>query len=68
MVLECDSKANDVRRKCVHNETIENDLVLRNVSLKCKKKHLDKKISEVIKKIDSSRNIKECFQDKHVEN
>ena len=65
LVLECDTIANEVRIKCVDRETIKNVQVRGNFSLKHKNKHHDKKVSEVTKKIDSSRNAKECFQDKH---
>ena len=38
-----------------------------NTCLKHKDRFCDRKISEVIKKIDNVRNLEECFQDKHGE-
>ena len=55
------------RVKCGDIEIIDNVQVRGNVILKHKNKHYDKKISEVIKKIDNVKHITECFQDKHGE-
>ena len=56
--------------KCVDNDMIDNVQVRGNLSLKNKNKnkYYDNKTSELIKKIDSSRNMKEYFQDKYGEN
>ena len=68
LVLECDSIAKEARAKCSDNEVIDEVKNRGNVSLKHKQKHYDKKISEVIKKIDSEKCMTEYFQDKYGEN
>ena len=68
LVLEYDSIAKEARAKCSDNKVIDEVKTRGNVSLKHKRKYYDKKISEVIKKIDSEKCITEYFQDKHGEN
>ena len=50
------------------NDVINDNVQFRgNVSLKHKERHYDRKISEVIKKLDISKNLEACFQDEHGE-
>ena len=63
-MLECDSVAKEARKKCGDDEIIDSVQVRGNVSLNWKKKHVDKKTSEVVKKIDSEKCMTEHFQDK----
>ena len=57
--------AKEVRLKCDADVINANSQVRGNVSLKHKNKYYDRKSSEVIKKLDSSKNVKDFFQDKH---
>ena len=67
LALECDQIAKEVRLKC-ENEIINDNIRFRvNICLKNKHSCCDMKISEVIKMIDSVRDVEECFQDKHGE-
>ena len=65
LMLECDNIAKEVRLKC-NNEVLNNNIQFRgNVSLNHKGRCYDRKISEIIKKLDSSKNLGEYLQDEH---
>ena len=67
LVLECDYEAKEERLKCKTEHENYNTRFRANVFLKCRNRHCERKISEVIKKIDSIRKVEEYFQDKHGE-
>ena len=67
LALECDYKAKEVRLKRENDYKNDNIRFRGNVCLKHKDRCCDRKISEVIKKIDSVGNSWECFQDEHGE-
>ena len=67
LMIECDNIAKEVRLKFT-NDAINDNVKFRvTVSLKHKYRCYDRKLSEVIKKIDISKNLEEYLQDKHGE-
>ena len=67
MILECDQKAKEERRKCIRETRENNGLLVGNVEFKCGNEMLEKLVSEVIKWKDSDSKCEECIHHKHVE-
>ena len=64
-VLECDRKAKEIREMCQDYEVIDKIKCKGNVSVKHNFQHCEKKVSEVVKTIDSDMKLKEYLQDKY---
>ena len=65
MTLKCDVKSNEVWIQYEEEHENDNTLVRGNVSTKCRDRHCEGKVSEIINKINSINHLEEYAQDEH---